>query len=50
MYKQKCMMALKKKKQYEQQAKTYNSHQNTLQQAAFTIENAGHHKEIVSQL
>ncbi len=44
MYKQKCLMALKKKKQLEQQAKSYNSHQNALQQAAFTVENVGHQK------
>ena len=44
MYKQKCMQALKKKKQLEQQAKTLNAHQNTMQQAAFNLENAGNHK------
>jgi hypothetical protein len=44
MYKQKCLMALKKKKQLEQQAKSYNSHQNALQQASFTMENVNNHK------
>lgn len=37
-------MSIKKKKQLEQQAKAYNSHQNALQQAAFTMENAAHHQ------
>jgi hypothetical protein len=37
MYKQRCLLALKKKKQLEQQVKTYNSHQNMLQQAVFTV-------------
>ena len=40
-------MALKKKKQLEQQAQKYNAHQNTLQQAAFNIETANNHKEMV---
>lgn len=40
-------MALKKKKQLEQQAKSYNSHQNALQQASFTMENVNNHKEMV---
>lgn len=47
MYKQRCMLALKKKKQLETQVKTYNSHQNMLQQAAFNVEAASGHKEMV---
>jgi hypothetical protein len=40
-------MALKKKKALETQAKNYNSHQNTLQKAAFTAETINGHKEMV---
>ena len=47
MYKQKALMALKKKKQLMQQANKYNSHQNMLQQAVFTKEAAAGHKEMV---
>lgn len=47
MYKQRCLAALKKKKQLEMQAKTYNSHQNMLQQAVFTAENVSGQKEMV---
>ena len=47
MYKQKALMALKKKKQLMQQANKYNSHQNMLQQAVFTKEAAEGHKEMV---
>ena len=47
MYKQKCLMALKKKKQLEQQAQKLNNQQNTLQQAVFNIESANGHKEMV---
>lgn len=50
MYKQRCMLALKKKKQLETQVKTYNSHQNMLQQAAFNVEAASGHKEMVMPL
>ena len=50
MYKQRCMLALKKKKQLETQVKTYNSHQNMLQQAAFNVEAASGHKEMVMTL
>lgn len=48
MYKQRCLVALKKKKQLEMQAKTYNSHQNMLQQAVFTAENVSGQKEMVN--
>ncbi len=47
MYKQRCLIALKKKKQLEAQAKTYNSHQNMLQQAVFVGENISGQKEMV---
>lgn len=47
MYKQRCLMALKKKKALETQAKNYNSHQNALQKAAFTAETINGHKEMV---
>ena len=40
--------ALKKKKQLQQQVQKYNAHQNTLQQAAFNIESAQNHKEMVT--
>ena len=44
MYKQKCLMALKKKKALEQQAKSLNAHQNILQQGIFNVEAANAHK------
>ena len=44
MYKQKCLMALKKKKQLQQQAQKLNNQQNMLQQAVFNIESASNHK------
>ena len=47
MYKQKCLMALKKKKQLEQQVQKYNSQQNMMQQAVFNVEAAQNHKEMV---
>jgi len=40
MYKQKALMALKKKKQLMDQAKKYNVQQNMLQQAVFNKEAA----------
>jgi hypothetical protein len=36
MYKQRCVMVLKKRKQYEQQLKNYMTQQITLNQVAFT--------------
>jgi hypothetical protein len=48
MYKQRCLLALKKKKQLEMQVKTYNSHQNMLQQAVFTAENINGQKDMVN--
>ena len=47
MYKNKCLMALKKKKQLETQVKKYTQQQNMLQQAVFTKENVQAHKEMV---
>ena len=44
MYKNKCLMTLKKKKQLEVQAKKYSQQQNMLQQAVFTTENVQGHK------
>jgi len=48
MYKQRCLMALKKKKALETQVKNYNSHQNALNQVAFTAETINGHKEMVN--
>lgn len=39
MYKQRCVMVLKKRKQYENQLKNYMTHQFTLNQVAFTSQN-----------
>jgi hypothetical protein len=47
MYKQKAVMALKKKKQIQQQIQKLNSQQNMLQQAAFNVETVQGHKELV---
>jgi uncharacterized protein (DUF3084 family) len=44
MYKQRCLLALKKKKAIEGQIKSLNGQQNMLQQAVFTTENIQNHK------
>jgi len=47
MYKQRCVMVLKKRKQYENQLKNYMTHQFTLNQVAFTSENIQNTLEMV---
>jgi charged multivesicular body protein 5 len=47
MYKQRCIMVLKKRKQYEAQLKNYMTHQFTLNQVAFTSENIQNTLEMV---
>ena len=50
MYKQRCVMVLKKRKQYENQLKNYMTHQFTLNQVAFTSENIQNTLEMVKFL
>ncbi len=47
MYRQRCVQLLKKRKQYENQLKTYMSQQYTLDQVAFTKDSVQNHLEMV---
>ena len=48
MYKNKCLMALKKKKQLEAQVKKYTQQQNVLQGAVFAKQSVQAHKDMVN--
>ena len=48
MYKQRCVMAMKKKKMYQDQLDTYMNQQFSLDQIAFTKENIQNTNETVS--
>lgn len=50
MYKQRCVMVLKKRKQYEGQLKNYMSQQFTLDQVSFTSDNIQNTLEMVIQI